>query len=124
MLLVTSRNHNGWVVPGGGIESGEKAEHAAIRELQEEACVPETFYVQVINFTICHLQAGVVGAIIGSLGIFNVGKIICDLNILKCLFCHNYGFVQNESKKTKTTVFTAVATAELDTWPEAESTCT
>ena len=88
MLLVTSRNHNGWVVPGGGIESGEKAEHAAIRELQEEACVPETFYIQVINFTICHLQAGVVGAIIGSLGIFNVGKIICDLNILKCLFCH------------------------------------
>lgn len=36
MLLVTSRNHNGWVVPGGGIETGEEAEHAATRELQEE----------------------------------------------------------------------------------------
>ena len=36
MLLVTSRHHNGWVVPGGGIETGEEAKDAAIRELQEE----------------------------------------------------------------------------------------
>ena len=29
--------------------------------------------------------------------------------------------VQNETKKTRTTVFTAIAATELETWPEAES---
>ena len=55
MLLVTSRNHNGWVVPGGGIESGEEAEHAAIRELQEEVNLTETIFT-IHTFITCRQE--------------------------------------------------------------------
>ena len=36
VLLVTRRQSNGWMVPGGGVEVGEEVEHAAVRELEEE----------------------------------------------------------------------------------------
>ena len=37
VLLVTSRtNKNKWIVPGGGIDSGESPKTAAIREVDEE----------------------------------------------------------------------------------------
>lgn len=44
----------------------------------------------------------------------------CIKNRIDRLLTEN---MQNEAKKTKTTVFTAIATKELDTWPEAESKC-
>lgn len=39
VLLVTRRQSNGWMVPGGGVELGEEVEHAAVRELEEEVCL-------------------------------------------------------------------------------------
>ncbi|KAK0425317.1 hypothetical protein QR680_009141 [Steinernema hermaphroditum] len=38
VLLVTgSANHDHWIVPGGGLEDGENASGAALREVEEEA---------------------------------------------------------------------------------------
>uniref|UniRef100_A0A1I7YYG1 diphosphoinositol-polyphosphate diphosphatase n=1 Tax=Steinernema glaseri TaxID=37863 RepID=A0A1I7YYG1_9BILA len=38
VLLVTgSANHEHWIVPGGGLEDGENASSAALREVEEEA---------------------------------------------------------------------------------------
>ena len=71
MLLVTSRHHNGWVVPGGGIETGEEAKDAAIRELQEEVYI---IYKSGFCLSLL-LQAGVLGTAIELLGVFHVSYI-------------------------------------------------
>lgn len=70
VLLIKRRDIPIWVLPGGGIETGEHPEEALIREIQEET----GFFVQVVRkcaeyspvnrlaaFTsvfICHIQSG------------------------------------------------------------------
>lgn len=36
--MTSSRNHDLWVVPGGGVEPGEEPETSAAREANEEVC--------------------------------------------------------------------------------------
>ncbi len=39
LLISSSRNNENWIIPGGGIEDNENPEHAAEREVYEEAGV-------------------------------------------------------------------------------------
>lgn len=50
-LLVMKRNKFGdiyYVLPGGGIDSGETPEQAVVRELQEEACLDIKSYREIL----------------------------------------------------------------------------
>lgn len=51
-MVTSSRNINHWIVPGGGVDPGEEPEVTAVREVLEEA--------------------GVVGKLGRSLGVFEV----------------------------------------------------
>ena len=39
MLVVSSHSQHAWIIPGGGVESGETVVEAALREVEEEAGV-------------------------------------------------------------------------------------
>jgi 8-oxo-dGTP pyrophosphatase MutT (NUDIX family) len=67
VLLVRHRaGPHAWVLPGGGIEAGESASHAAAREISEEAGVT-------INATTLHLH-----------GIFSGAHVVhpCDVSVV------------------------------------------
>ena len=38
--MVSSRNEDGWSIPGGGLEPNEQADNTAVREALEEVCQP------------------------------------------------------------------------------------
>ena len=70
VLLIKRKDTPIWVLPGGGIEPGEKEEEALIREVKEETgfdvqitrkCAEYTPINRLASFTsvfVCHIQSG------------------------------------------------------------------
>jgi ADP-ribose pyrophosphatase YjhB (NUDIX family) len=50
VLLIRHTYHKGWHLPGGGVEHGESAAHAATREMAEEGGVEATLPPVLIGF--------------------------------------------------------------------------
>ena len=70
MLISSSRNNENWIIPGGGIEDNENPEHAAEREVYEEA--------------------GVQGRLGRLLGVFEVYEVL----VLKSFFIYMFHLVE------------------------------
>lgn len=51
ILLIQRRDIPVWVLPGGGIEPGEKPEEAAIREMQEETGIQVSIVRKIAEYT-------------------------------------------------------------------------
>lgn len=79
LLVTSSRDSNLWVVPAGGIDPGESAEEAAIREVYEEA--------------------GAVGKIDKCLGVFRNDKSKSQTYVYSMIVKNLVAPVENKERK-------------------------